>query len=328
VSFNVLAIRSGLDTEDGTLHPILSDASQPELIALDAFDGTNVAKAVATAVCVMQVGDRGLRTLVKLRDVKIDLYITDGRLALACEKYDKGGGWVGFGAGAVVAITANAVSKMRAASRSRGKVLVGHIRYPWLKAVGASSKTGFASTEAIRLEYTERISGASVRKVLELTLPKNIDATLIAEEIARRAATFRLAYYPDMKPDEQARFAGLSQAPGKLRPEPKKFAFYHMPTYFHANQKTAFPPRPEATVPACTTVPEPPARHDAHRHSFAPAPASAGLAPAPPAQLAPPVRSFCTQCGTRFVPGDNFCQQCGVPVNEINNYAGQRATGN
>lgn len=39
MSFSVLAIRSGLDTEDDTLHPILSDASQPELIALDAFDG-------------------------------------------------------------------------------------------------------------------------------------------------------------------------------------------------------------------------------------------------------------------------------------------------
>jgi len=123
VSFNVLAIRSGLDTEDDTLHPILSDASQPELIALDALAGTNVAKAVATAVCVLQVGGRGLRTLVKLRDVKIDLYITDSRLALACEKYDKGGGWVGFGAGAVVAITPNAVSKMRATEwlRPRGE---------------------------------------------------------------------------------------------------------------------------------------------------------------------------------------------------------------
>ena len=319
MSFNVLAIRSGLDTEDDTLHPILSDAAQPELIALDGYDGTNVVRTVATAVCVRQVGDRGLRTLVKLQDVKIDIYITDGRLALACEKYDKGGGWVGFGAGAVIAITANAVSKARAASRSRGKVLVGHIRYPWLKAVGASSKTGFASAEAIRVEYTERISGASVRKVLDLTLPKNIEATLVAEEIARRAAAFRLANYPDLKPDEQARFASLSQAPPKLRPEPKKFAFYHMPTYFHANKQTAFPPRSDAPV-----------RHD-HRRGIAQAAAPAGLAaPEPPPRLAPPTPptlSFCTQCGTRFVPGDNFCQECGAPVNKIGSYAGQRATG-
>ncbi|MGH3151048.1 MAG: hypothetical protein ACRDOB_09995 [Streptosporangiaceae bacterium] len=327
MSFNVLAVRSGLDTEDDALHPILSDASRPELIALDAYDGTNVVQAVATAVCVMQVGDRGLRNLVRLRDVKINIYITDGRLALACEKYDKGGGWVGFGAGAVIAITANAVSKARAASRSRGKVLVGHIRYPWLKAVGASSKTGFASTEAIRLEYTERISGASVRKVLELTLPRNIDATLVAGEIAQRAAAFRLAYYPELRPDARARFASLSQAPPKLQPEPKKFAFYHMPTHFHANKQTAFPPRPEAPAPARTAVPHASARHD-DRRGIAQVTALAGqAAPASPARLAPPVLSFCTQCGMRFVPGDNFCQQCGAPLNEVDSYTGQHATG-
>ncbi len=184
----------------------------------------------------------------------------------------------------MIAITANAVSKARAASRSRGKVLVGHIRYPWLKAVGASSKTGFASAEAIRLEYTERISGASVRKVLELALPKNIDATLVAEEIARRAATFRLAHYPDLKPDAQGRFASLSQGPPKLQPEPKKFAFCHMPTYFYVNKQTAFPPRPEA-----------PARHG-HRQVITQVAAHAGpAAPGPQVRLAPPILSFCTQ---------------------------------
>ena len=199
MSFNVLAIRSGLDTGDDALHPVLSDASSPDIIDFDAYDGPNVMRVVATALCVIRVRDGGLKTLARLRDVKIDIYTTDGRLALACVKYDKGGGWVGFGTGALVAVTANAVSKARAARRSRGKVLVGHIRYPWLKSVGASSKLGFTSSEAIRLEYSEMLSDGPVRSLLELTLPKNIDATLVAGEIARRAASYRLAYYPEMK---------------------------------------------------------------------------------------------------------------------------------
>jgi hypothetical protein len=183
VTFNVLLIRSGLDTGSDAMYPVLSDASNPEPISMDKYDGPDVVKIAATAVRVLQVGGAGLKTLVRLRDVRIDVFITDGRLALACENYDKGGGWVGFGgAGVLVAVTANTVSKIRAANRSRGKVLVGHVRYPWMKAVGASSKSGLASAEAIRLEYAEKLSGTVVRKLIELTLPRNTDSTLVCQE--------------------------------------------------------------------------------------------------------------------------------------------------
>jgi hypothetical protein len=242
VSFNVLTIRSGLDTGDDALYPAVSDASGPANITLDARDGQHVMQVVATSVRVLEVGSAGLKTVVKLQEVKIDVYVTDSRLALACQKYDKGGGWVGFGTGGVlVAVTANAVSKARAASRSRGKVLVGHVRYPWLKAVGASSKSGFASSEAIRLEYSENHSGGPMHKLVELTLPKNIDATLVAQEITRRAAAYRLANYPGMPVEEEAQFTSLSEEPPRLAPQPKNFAFVQMPTYYHANAATAFP---------------------------------------------------------------------------------------
>lgn len=52
-------------------------------------------RTAATAVRVMKVCDVGLKTLTRLSEVKIDVYITEGRLALACEKYDKGGGLAG-----------------------------------------------------------------------------------------------------------------------------------------------------------------------------------------------------------------------------------------
>jgi hypothetical protein len=71
LSFNVLAIRSGLDTGDDALHPVLSDTSSPDIIDFDAYDGPNVMRVVATAVCVMRVRDGGLKTLTRLRDVKI-----------------------------------------------------------------------------------------------------------------------------------------------------------------------------------------------------------------------------------------------------------------
>ena len=101
------------------------------------------------------------------------MFVTDSRVALACEMYDKGGGWVGFGAGGLlVAVTANAVSKARAASRSRGKVLVGHVRYPWLKSVGASTQSGFGTSEAIRLEYSDKLPGGPVTELVERPCPR------------------------------------------------------------------------------------------------------------------------------------------------------------
>ncbi|MGH3119743.1 MAG: zinc-ribbon domain-containing protein [Streptosporangiaceae bacterium] len=307
---------------------MLSDVSSPEIIAMDDYDGPNVTKVVATAVRVLEAGSE-LKTLVKLREVKIDIYITDGRVALACEKYDKGGGWVGFGgAGLLVAVTANAVSKARAASRSRGKVLVGHIRYPWLKSVGASSKSGFTSDEAIRLEYSEKGPGAPVRKMLELTLPKNIDAALVAQDITRRAAAHRLAYYPDMPPEQRAKFAGLSQAP-PLDPPSKKFAFHQMPAFFYASAGTAFPRPPQSGTPranvalAARAPSSEPRAAGAHRTEWTTGPGvhahgapagvgvSAGLGDSPgPGQTV----KFCTQCGRRTVEGDNFCEACGASV--------------
>lgn len=267
MSFNVLTIRSGADTGDDALYPTVSDASGPANITLDARDGQQVMQVVATSVRVLEAGSAGLKTVVKLQEVKIDVYVTDSRLALACQKYDKGGGWVGFGTGGVlVAVTANAVSKARAASRSRGKVLVGHVRYPWLKAVGASSKSGFASSEAIRLEYSENHSGGPVRRLVELTLPKNIDATLVAQEITRRAAAYRLANYPGMPAEEEAKFTSLSEEPPRLAPQPKNFAFVQMPTYYHANAATAFP-RPRQSLeqePGDVTPTEAPAAPGRH----------------------------------------------------------------
>src|SRR5580700_10466326 len=231
--FNVLTIRSGLNTGDDALYPMLSDASCHEVIALDDYDGPNGQRLVATAVQVLQIHDGGLKTLVRLRDVSIDVYITDGRVAVACEKYDKGGGWSGFGGvGLMVAVTANAVSKARAASRSRGKALVGHIRYPWLKSVGASVKTGVGTSEA------------------------------------------------------REKFASLNQAPPRLAPAAKKFAFVQLPTYYFAAAKTAYPPRPQADAPKPDETP--------------------GQAV-----------NFCDQCGAGIVAGDSFCHACGAPVQAI-----------
>ena len=87
MSFNVLTIRTGEDTGEDALYPLLSSPSDSGLIALDSYDGPNVVTVVATGLRVAALGDT-VKTLVRLRDVWIDVCISDGRVALACVKYD------------------------------------------------------------------------------------------------------------------------------------------------------------------------------------------------------------------------------------------------
>jgi hypothetical protein len=165
--------------EMGLLLPV--PGTEKNTVVMEDRDGTQVQRLAASAVEFKAGG----RAVFKDRQVRIDLFVTDSRFALACSKYDKGGGWVG---GPAVMLPANAVSKARAKLRSRGKMLVGQVRYPWIQRVGSSPKRGWGSEEKLIFETTAK--GAST--TLTLTLPKDTDAAQVAAEIARRAARYRL----------------------------------------------------------------------------------------------------------------------------------------
>jgi hypothetical protein len=152
-------------------------------VMLEERDGSAAETLTANAL-EFKINDR---TALRVRKVRIDLLITDARFVVACSKYDKGGGWVG---GATTMVVFNSVSKARAALRSRGKMLVGQVRYPWLRWVAGVPKTGFGSDETLVLACTAE-SGAAM--TLKLSLPKNIESVRVAAEIAARAARYRLA---------------------------------------------------------------------------------------------------------------------------------------
>jgi hypothetical protein len=66
--------------------------------------------------------------------VTTSLLVTDRRIAWATTKFDKGGGYSSLSAPAL-SLGMNAVSKMRAKNRSRGKVAIGQTRYEWLEGL-------------------------------------------------------------------------------------------------------------------------------------------------------------------------------------------------
>jgi hypothetical protein len=267
-------------TEQGLIFPV--PGAQKNTVIFEPRDGEAIESLTAKTLD-FKVGNR---TMLRVRKVRIDVFITDARFVIACSNYDKGGGWVG---GATAMVVFNTVSKARAALRSRGKMLAGQARYPWLRWVASSPKTGFASEETLMLQCAAENGTAMT---LTLTLPKNIEASRVAAEIAHRAARYRLA---SEHLDAQAR-AGIE---AHLGSQSRVGA---------GGEKQVF----EMTAPSpvgehsARLAPQAGALAAQESAVYQPAPA---FAPQPSSETA-----FCTACGAGIGLEDTFCSACGEKV--------------
>jgi len=234
----MLAIRTA-DEEDGRLYPLPDE--QKGSVRMEQWDGEPL-RLTGSALVIQELRSGKWRTLQRLRDVKLDLLITDSRLVVSCSKFDKGGGWIGFGGGGVVlALAANGVSKARAAHRRHGKLLVGHVRYPWLRCVGYKPKAGWGSSEEIRLGVVARSrDGERQELFLNIALPKNVDSAAVARAVVMRAAAYRLTH-TEVQDEDRPRFEELSEGPRLATPEPKKFALYNIPRHYYVSAAVAHP---------------------------------------------------------------------------------------
>ena len=238
--------------QGGLLHAI-PDVTRNGIL-LEERDGGDVRVISAKGLKLQAAG----ATELELDDVAIDVLITDARVALACSKYEKGGGWTGFGLSSIVVATApNAGSKALAAHRRRGKMLVGQVRYPWLAAAGSSNKTGWLSEE--RLILSVRIDDGVAR--LWLTLPKSTDA----RRRGGRGGTalggspaHRLLCEPAMSDELRASLHELAAA-GRLEPEKGKTQHHVFRMSWRVGEKSArITPHaaPARLLPVCRWGPE------------------------------------------------------------------------
>lgn len=140
---------------------------EPNSILFEDRDGDHVLSLEAHGL-LYRGGDE---ELAKARDVHISLFVTAARFAFACSKYEKGHGLAG-------------------AVRSRGKCLVGQVRYHSLSRVGSTCATGRRGFEALAVCWP---TSAEDEHALRLDLDTGYTAAEWAAEIARRAARYRLA---------------------------------------------------------------------------------------------------------------------------------------
>jgi hypothetical protein len=264
--------------EQGLIFPV--PGAQKNTVVFEPRDGDSIQSLPAKSLEFKA----GNRTMLRVRKVRIDIFITDARFAVACSKYDKGGGWVG---GATAMVVFNTVSKARAKLRSRGKMLAGQVRYPWLRWVASSPKTGYTSEETLILQCADENGTAMT---LTLTLPKNIDASRVAAEIADRAARYRL-FSEELDGEARAGIEAHLGSQSRVAAGGEKQVF-EMATPMPVSEHSArIAPQADLLAVQEVTVSE----------------------PTPPSQPSSK-GAFCTACGEGIAAEDAFCSVCGEKV--------------
>jgi hypothetical protein len=252
----ILQIREIEDPGSGGVYPLPSSDANGWLIRWEEQDGQTPMALNINGLEEYEILPGGNKLLTRLSKTQGVLYITDARIAVAVEKFTKGNKYWGVGAGAAVAVVAMGVSAARAAHKRHGKMLVGQVRYQWLKALAASPAQGRKGGSELRFVVDVKTTSGGTRTYrIDVTLGyPQVDPLLPAQDIIQRAARYRLSRYPGSA-EHHPRLRELTQAPLLAPPAPGKAATYVMPNFFYMNNKTAYPPDPASGQPAQSPQP-------------------------------------------------------------------------
>jgi hypothetical protein len=247
----ILRIREiGNTADDGACWPVPAESDGP-LFDLDEWDGgqERLRFAPVTGVLEQEILPGGAKDINKLRKVSGFAYVTDARLVVAVQNFDKGSTFVGFGGvGAAVGLAATGISKARAAHRRKGKILVGQVRWQWAKAIAARPGNGKSYDSGTIRAVCETRSGTETRLFrLDLTVPGHVPVLEMAQDCIRRAAAWRLAYFPGRE-DGRPKLRELTEAALLEPPQKGQLSVYSMPNYFYFSRATAYP-KPQAAPP-------------------------------------------------------------------------------
>jgi hypothetical protein len=172
------------------------------------------------------------RCYFQVSDVPVTVALTSKRVIVVCERFEKGGGWRGS---AGLMLTANALSKARAAMHTRGKVLAGQMRLPWLSRVGYHDRHSRKSTNALRLVACDT-DGTQVMAVI--TLGKDSSPRAFTKQVFQAAVAERQAAPERLEPQRLAR---LSRRLPQYETDSGKLAFHDIPGALSPTTRPASP---------------------------------------------------------------------------------------
>lgn len=303
MTYNVLAVCENGE-ETFPLYPVLNDDI---LVTGEALDGGFGEPIQVSRVVIRRRVGNGYKTVMETKDLAFQVWITASRVVFYCKKFEKGGGWVGWGLGGLaVAVVANSVSHAIAAKRRKGKALVGNLRYPWVSNVMFSPRAGFGTENDVRISFVDGTEDSRPECDITFSIERHNDANRVARHIVDRIIAYRYASGEEMDADEQRQFEELRTSGLAAAPQKGRLTSYRIPSSWRVPlgmtkvpaTVPAFPPGPYSapTATPLEAVPEPVA---------VPEPAAAEPAPTRP--------EFCESCGSAEL-GENFCTECGAPV--------------
>lgn len=301
MTFNVLAVCENGE-ETFPLYPVLNDEI---LVTGEALDGGFGQPIQVSRVIVRRKVGNSYKTVTETKDLSFQVWITASRIVFYCKKFEKGGGWVGWGLGGLaVAVVANSVSHAIAANRRKGKALVGNIRYPWVSSVMFSPRTGFGTENDVRIAFVDGTDDSRPDCDITFSIERHNDANRVARHLVDRVIAYRYASGEEMDADEQRGFEELRTSGLAAPPEKGRLTSYKIPSSWRVPLGMTKLP---AAVPAF-----PPGPYSASVEAAVHASDASAVEP----PVVEPIASrpeFCETCGSAEL-GENFCTDCGAPV--------------
>lgn len=229
--FRVLTTRTAGTTAQEALYPVLS-LSNGETIAWEELDRDKPLQRYcrASGVTVSQIVDGAERPILRLSRLKIDVYVTAGRLALVCKRYRTADALAVAGPGA--AFGGMGVTSSREGRRRQGAAMVGHMRYPWIRSVSARPGRLANGRGVLVIEFSMTTQRPMLLRLDLRLIPPRTPAELAAE-ICQRVVDYWLTYAQDAPPELQGTLVALSQhaATGKKNLSPRTAEGYLLPTW-------------------------------------------------------------------------------------------------
>lgn len=196
MSYSALYVRQIGDLSDSFQGAAIKEGGELNTEEWDRQISEPVIATAAQDVIRFENGKEEIET--EVGDIKMNVFVTDCRVIYRCDSYDKGGRW----RGGLTALALNGIERAAGAVRTRGKSLLGHVRYEWLRALGYVKKTGFFSDNQLYVFYCDENDETHY---VWVKLKGSAEVAALANDILHRACRYRLAM-TDTNDEEQKEF--------------------------------------------------------------------------------------------------------------------------
>jgi hypothetical protein len=244
VAYNILAVLSADEPGSGVMYPMPSES---RTLMWEDQDGKKISTFPIKGLSVLKLSNNVLQPVLGSNDLSAEGFVSLARVVVRSSHFDQvkwtadnSLGALNWGPGLeVLDLT---LTKALRSVKNRNRLMVGHVRFRWLRSVGFQMDPGKRSVKALRLQLVTGTRAEPRHLILQLILPNEAEASpqSIARVIARRAAAFRLTHGTQLGPEERSKLQELANV-DLLEPKVGHFVHYQLPTFHLAKPETAFP---------------------------------------------------------------------------------------